>query len=89
MLKIKCPWCGPRAEIEFQWGGPAHLAGPVGDVSHGEWADYLYMRDNKKGADKERWCHSQGCRQWFNIVRNTVTHDIKKTYKMGECYEPD
>jgi sarcosine oxidase delta subunit len=32
----------------------------------------------------ERWCHSYGCGQWFNIVRDTVTHRILATYRMGE-----
>ena len=28
--------------------------------------------------------HDHGCRRWFNVMRNTVTDNIIKTYKMGE-----
>ncbi|MGE5094790.1 MAG: sarcosine oxidase subunit delta, partial [Betaproteobacteria bacterium] len=28
MLLIPCPWCGPREEIEFSYGGQAHVAYP-------------------------------------------------------------
>ncbi|MGZ8625813.1 MAG: sarcosine oxidase subunit delta, partial [Actinomycetota bacterium] len=24
MLLIPCPWCGPRDEVEFRYGGQAH-----------------------------------------------------------------
>ncbi len=29
MLLIRCPWCGPRDEIEFRYGGQAHLVYPA------------------------------------------------------------
>jgi len=28
MLLITCPWCGARDEVEFRYGGQAHLAYP-------------------------------------------------------------
>jgi sarcosine oxidase subunit delta len=28
MLLIECPWCGPRDEIEFSYGGEAHRVRP-------------------------------------------------------------
>ena len=28
MQLIECPWCGPREETEFQYGGQAHVAYP-------------------------------------------------------------
>jgi heterotetrameric sarcosine oxidase delta subunit len=24
----------------------------------------------------ERWVHTAGCRRWFDLVRDTVTHNI-------------
>jgi sarcosine oxidase subunit delta len=36
------------------------------------------------GEHAERWCHSFGCGQWFNVLRDTVTHEIVTTYGMGE-----
>jgi heterotetrameric sarcosine oxidase delta subunit len=42
------------------------------------------MRHNPKGIVAERWCHTLGCRRWFNVERDTVTHDIIHVYAMGE-----
>jgi heterotetrameric sarcosine oxidase delta subunit len=42
------------------------------------------MRKNPKGLQYERWNHARGCRRWFNVARDTVTHRISKVYKMGE-----
>jgi heterotetrameric sarcosine oxidase delta subunit len=82
MLLIRCPWCGPREELEFRYGGQAHLAFPADPdaLTDAEWADFLFMRDNPKGVWRERWVHSAGCRRWFNAVRDTVTHQIAETY---------
>jgi heterotetrameric sarcosine oxidase delta subunit len=86
VLLIPCPWCGPRDEIEFRYGGQAHVSYPPdpGRLSDAEWADYLFMRDNPKGEWSERWMHAAGCRRWFNTVRSTVTHEILGTYRIGE-----
>ena len=76
MLLVRCPWCGPRDEIEFRYGGQAGLTYPADPeaLSDEEWADYLFMRDNPKGPFRERWFHTAGCRRWFNAVRDTATH---------------
>lgn len=86
MLRITCPYCGLRDQDEFQFGGEAHIQRPADpeQASDAEWADYLFYRDNKKGLHYERWLHSFGCRQWFNVARNTVTHEISEVYLMGE-----
>jgi len=86
VLRINCPHCGPRDEIEFSCGGEAHIARPkeADKLSDAEWADYLYMRTNPKGVLAERWCHNAGCRRWFNVERDTVSHEILRVYAMGE-----
>ena len=86
MLQISCPYCGPRAESEFRCGGQAHIArpGPHTDVNDREWAEYLFYRTNPKGIHLERWLHQFGCRQWFNVARDTLTHEIIAVYVMGE-----
>lgn len=86
MHLIPCPWCGPREETEFACGGEAHIARPAEPeaTSDAEWADYLYMRTNPKGWHRERWVHRYGCRRWFNLLRDTVSHEIKAAYKMDE-----
>ena len=86
MLLIRCPWCGPRDEIEYRCGGQTGIGrpGPWHSVDDGAWSDYLFTRDNPKGRHHERWLHLHGCRQWFNVVRDTVTHEILAVYRMGE-----
>jgi sarcosine oxidase subunit delta len=87
MLLLTCPLCGPRAEIEFRYGGQTHIErpGPHGEVSDERWAEYLFIRENPKGEHRERWLHSGGCRRWFNVVRDTVTHQIVAVYNMGDA----
>jgi heterotetrameric sarcosine oxidase delta subunit len=86
MLRIRCPWCGERDQTEFRFGGQAHINRPEdpANVSDAEWANYLFYRDNPKGVHCERWVHNWGCRQWFNVARHTVTHEILQVYAMGE-----
>ena len=85
MMLIDCPFCGPRDETEFSCGGEAHIARPLAEnkISEAEFADYLFMRDNPKGLFLERWRHSAGCRRWFNMARDTVSHEIVEIYQMG------
>jgi heterotetrameric sarcosine oxidase delta subunit len=87
VLRIPCPWCGPREEDEFSYGGEAHIARPLDPaaLSDGEWADYLFMRTNPMGRHRERWVHSHGCRRWFNVERDTTSHEIIAVYRMGEA----
>jgi len=86
MLLIPCPWCGPRDEVEFHYGGEAHIARPAEpDALDGAaWAEYLFMRSNPKGPFAERWVHHAGCRRWFNLLRDTATHRILAVYKIGD-----
>ncbi|MCC5477801.1 sarcosine oxidase subunit delta family protein [Streptomyces barringtoniae] len=86
MLLIPCPWCGPRDEAEFHYGGQAHVPYPEDPaaLSDAEWARYLFFRDNPKGPFAERWSHAAGCRRWFNAVRDTATNEVLAVYRMGE-----
>ncbi|MDH3713535.1 MAG: sarcosine oxidase subunit delta [Gammaproteobacteria bacterium] len=86
MLHIECPWCGPRDQSEFSYGGEAHIVRPTDPdaLSDEQWADYLFMRANPKGKHREQWCHSAGCRRWFNVVRDTVSYEIVAVYRVGE-----
>ncbi len=86
MLLITCPYCGPRAESEFSYGGEAHIARPLDTdaLTDEQWGDYLFMRKNPKGQHREQWMHSAGCRRWFNAERNTVSYQFTKFYKVGE-----
>ena len=85
MLLIDCPHCGLRDETEFACGGEAHIARPLAEnaITDAEFAEYLFWRDNPKGVFLERWCHTTGCRQWFNAARDTVTNEFIEIYAMG------
>jgi len=86
MLLIPCPWCGPRDEAEFHYGGQAHVPYPQdpSTLTDEEWARYLFFRANPKGPFAERWSHAAGCRKWFNAVRDTGTNEILAVYRAGE-----
>lgn len=81
MLRINCPVCGIRDETEFTYGADASIVRP--DMAESEvniWLDYVFNRDNPRGAHQEYWQHVQGCRQWLVLERNTQTHE------MGDCH---
>ena len=86
MLLITCPYCGPRAETEFRWGGEAHIARPADPVALSDeaWGDFLYTRSNSKGVLAERWLHAHGCGRWFNALRDTASDRFLATYRAGE-----
>jgi heterotetrameric sarcosine oxidase delta subunit len=86
MLLIECPWCGPRNQDEFHYGGAAHVAYPANpaDLDDAEWARYLFFRPNPKGLFAERWSHSAGCRRWFNAARDTSTGQLIGSYRAGD-----
>ena len=76
MFLIECPFCGPRDETEFTYGGDATVKRPEGEATLDAWMDYVYMRDNPRGVHSEYWHHISGCRQWIKVERDTLTHEI-------------
>jgi sarcosine oxidase, subunit delta len=87
MLLLDCPYCGPRDETEFGYGGQAHVPYPEEPdrLSDKEWAQYLFVRDNPKGLFAERWVHSIGCRRWFNVLRDTATYEVRAVYRLTDA----
>ena len=85
MLEINCPYCGPRFETEFSYGGEAHIERPKDSekLTDEEWGDYVFMNSNTKGVLLERWVHTSGCRRWFNVARDTVTYEVLAVYETG------
>jgi len=85
MLLIPCPWSGPRAESEFEYGGEGGITRPLqpDTLTDEEWGDYVFMRKNPKGLHHEQWRHI-GSGRWFNLLRDTVNNRILATWKMGE-----
>jgi sarcosine oxidase subunit delta len=77
MLEISCPHCGPRAEIEFWYGGEA-TDRPLDPhaLDARAWSDQVFYRTNAKGTVRERWWHAHGCLQWIVLMRDTATNSF-------------
>ena len=75
-MRIPCPHCGPRDEDEFLYRGDATVERPRSEDAEAFYL-YVYERRNPKGWHAEWWMHAAGCRQWFKLVRHTVTHEIR------------
>jgi len=90
MLLIHCPYCGARPEIEFRYGGEAHIARPSDPpaLSDEQWTEFLFLRSNRKGVHAERWRHTHGCGRFFNALRDTVTDKFVSSYKIGDPRPP-
>ena len=86
MLNIKCPHCGERSQKEFAYGGDGTIKRPDlnSDVSDKDWDDFVYLRKSPRGKHVEFLHHIAGCRQWFRVQRDTVSHEIFKTAKLDE-----
>jgi len=85
MLLIECPYCGERPELEFTYGGQAHIARPKDPAATGadDWTRFLYMRNNSRGLHAERWRHAHGCGRFFNALRDTTNDHFVGTYRIG------
>jgi sarcosine oxidase, subunit delta len=91
MLLIFCPYCHQsRPELEFRGAGEAHVSRPrdIASSSDEAFADYFFMRDNRKGVVFERWRHVHGCGRFFNAARHSVSDRIIATYRAGEPKPP-
>ena len=76
MLRITCPYCGERDEIEFRYRGDATRVRPAADAGLAAFSAYVFERDNPLGWHAEWWLHSGGCRRLLKLVRHTLTHEI-------------
>lgn len=81
MLLLTCPNCGLAVEeTELASGGEAHLRRSGPGSTDTEFEEYLFLRDNSKGAHLERWRHAYGCGKWFLAARDTATLEVYGTY---------
>ena len=78
MQLFTCPFCGPRAEGEFHFGGDAGNLRPEGGAPAEAWTDYLYLKNNRRGPAREIWMHLP-CREVFVMERDTLTHEVLAT----------
>ena len=77
MMRVPCPWCGPRHAGEFGYVGELRTRPEPASTTPTEWRDYLYLRQNRAGWTIERWYHRMGCRRYFVVERDTVTNEIR------------
>ena len=77
MLRIDCPWCGERDEIEFRYRGDASVRRPAAQAGHVAFQAYVFQRRNPRGWHLEWWLHAGGCRQLLKLQRHTLTHEIR------------
>ena len=75
MLRIPCPFCGPRDHSEFTYGG-ADVAYPPLDGDRDAWFEAVFLRENPRGPHAELWHHASGCRAFLVVERDTATHEI-------------
>jgi len=71
---VPCPHCGARPKEEFTIKGAA-LRRPAPGAGEA-WMDYVYLRENPRGAYREFWHHTSGCRRWLIVERDTFSHEI-------------
>ncbi len=79
-MRINCPVCGERDSREFHYRGSAKLLDrPKGDAGAEAFFDYVYIRENPAGVNRELWFHETGCRSWIVAERNVSTHEFHAT----------
>jgi sarcosine oxidase subunit delta len=76
MLRIPCPFCGPRDHAEFSYEGDATVKYPALDAPEDEWFEAVFLRENPRGQHSEVWHHLYGCRSFLIVERDTLTHAI-------------
>ncbi|NGN40404.1 sarcosine oxidase subunit delta [Mesorhizobium sp. CGMCC 1.15528] len=86
MQLFPCPFCGPRSESEFHFGGDFGNLRPEGsDVSASEWSAYLHLRANPKGSSSEVWMHMT-CGELFRMDRNTVDNTVNSSAELEDTH---
>ena len=76
---INHPLLGPRDAAEFVYLGDASLINRPdweADDAAKQFCQYLYLRDNPAGLQRELWYHEQGDRSWLVVTRDATTHEI-------------
>jgi heterotetrameric sarcosine oxidase delta subunit len=76
MLRIRCPYCGERDEVEFRYRGDASASRPSPDDDASAFDAYVFERANPRGRHVEWWLHVGGCRALLKVVRHTLSHEI-------------
>jgi len=70
-FQLTCPNCGKRSVNEFVCKGEQRDR-PTPTANFETWSDYVYLKDNFKGTQREWWYHRSGCQTWFIVERDTT-----------------
>ena len=78
---ITCPICGKRDLYEFRFGGEVRGPRPEEEgLTPEAYSQFVHMRTNSGGPQKEWWYHRDGCSTWFTVWRDTLTNrEVKKS----------
>ncbi|NIR29825.1 MAG: sarcosine oxidase subunit delta [Gammaproteobacteria bacterium] len=85
MKIMHCPLNGPRNISEFTYGGEVTSMPDPRDCTDEEWADYVFLRENRAGQVREWWYHN-ATSYWFIAERDTATDEIVRTYPASELF---
>ena len=85
MKIMHCPLNGPRNVSEFVYGGEVTEMPNPATASDGEWADHVFLENNRRGVVREWWLHAATA-YWFIAERDTATDDTIRTYPSSDIY---
>jgi len=85
MKLMPCPLNGLRDISEFAYGGELREMPDPDACGSRQWADYLFLRENRAGVVREWWCHLPSS-YWFIAERDTVTDEILRTWPASEQF---
>ncbi|MBZ0129687.1 MAG: sarcosine oxidase subunit delta [Rhodobacteraceae bacterium] len=85
-MRITCPICGDRDLREFHYRGAAKLMHrPAPDAGDEAFYDYVHIRENPPGLNRELWFHELGCRAWLVAERDVTSHEFKSVELAAEA----
>lgn len=79
MKLMTCPVNGPRAMLEFAYGGEVRAMPDPDAAGDAAWADYVFHRNGAPGIKREWWCHVPS-NTWFIAERDTARDEILRTW---------
>jgi len=86
MKILNCPLNGPRNIQEFVYGGELGEMPDPASCSDADWADFIFLEENRKGVIREWWCHAP-TNFWFIAERDTASDEILRTYPASDVYK--
>ena len=87
MQQLPCPWCGPRAQIEFSYVRDWQAVPAGWPEADAPALERIYLRSNHIGWHIELWQHSAGCRGWLKLLRHNLTHEVRAAVPVDRALE--